>query len=410
MGDLSSIRRFAEFVLAKQCFIAVLVNNAAVWAPEKGAKTQSGMDLSFGVNYVGPFLLTNLLLPALCRQRSESRIINIGCTEYEKCNSISLAHVRQQANSMNAPGSLRVTVEWARGLASMSASSKSNPYVKVLFRGVSQATRVIKNSINPVWQESFIFDDVQDHDGSVEFVVMDRGPFGSDIEIGSASIPLSGLASTGISTQDSAMSIEIPLVASGVRKEKTSKASEAFVGGIARRRNSVVLDAAAAAQVVAAVPDNVEVVGSMTSFIVIKKINWFRYSRRRIVIDTSRKQVRNETVHRRIRKQFPFEQILNVKLVKDSDTKLLICFIPRDLKMHDHVIVGGQRPYSLEFDNAQQRDFFVRALSRHVLSTITFTNGRYMYKVMKNLNVAEKDIRSLIVDTNERKVRRSDAR
>lgn len=286
----------------------------------------------------------------------------------------------------------------------MNAGSKSNPYVKVIFKSETHQTRVIKNSINPIWQESFSFHDVEDRSGSVDFIVMDRGPFGSDIEIGSASVPLSGLAATANATQDSGMSIELPLIATGNRRNKEVQAEEKFVGGIARRRNSVVMDPSAVVE--EAVPENVEIVGNTTTFQVTKKINLVRYSRRRIVIDAGRKQLRNETVHRRIRKQFPFDQILNVKFVEGSDTKLLVHFVPRDLKMHDHVIPGGQRPYSLEFDNVPQRDFFVRVLSRHVLSTITFVNGRYMYKVMKNLNVAEKDIRSLIVDTIERKVGR----
>lgn len=59
LGDLSSVRAFAD---AWDRPLDVLVNNAGVMAiPE--ARTADGFEMQFGTNHLGPFALTNLLLP-----------------------------------------------------------------------------------------------------------------------------------------------------------------------------------------------------------------------------------------------------------------------------------------------------------------------------------------------------------
>ncbi|TDN45931.1 NAD(P)-dependent dehydrogenase (short-subunit alcohol dehydrogenase family) [Curtobacterium flaccumfaciens] len=67
LADLASVRRFAAGVLADDRSLDVLVNNAGVMAPPKRFETVDGFELQFGTNFLGPFALTNLLLPALLR-------------------------------------------------------------------------------------------------------------------------------------------------------------------------------------------------------------------------------------------------------------------------------------------------------------------------------------------------------
>jgi len=59
LADLSSIRRFAAGWSGP---IDVLVNNAGVSSPTL-ERTVDGFELQFGTNHLGPFALTNLLLP-----------------------------------------------------------------------------------------------------------------------------------------------------------------------------------------------------------------------------------------------------------------------------------------------------------------------------------------------------------
>ena len=75
LSDLDSVRRFAERFAAQAERLDVLVNNASVLTEERGVSTD-GIELTFATNVVGPFLLTNLLLPLL-EQSAPARIINV---------------------------------------------------------------------------------------------------------------------------------------------------------------------------------------------------------------------------------------------------------------------------------------------------------------------------------------------
>ena len=61
LADLSSVRAFAEQDTRP---IDVLINNAGLMAPPLG-RTKDGFELQFGVNHLGHFALTNLLLPRI---------------------------------------------------------------------------------------------------------------------------------------------------------------------------------------------------------------------------------------------------------------------------------------------------------------------------------------------------------
>ena len=66
LGSLESVRQFAEDVQVKYPEIHTLVCNAGVWYPmEKEVKTSDGFEAHAGVNHLGHFLLTNLLLDRL---------------------------------------------------------------------------------------------------------------------------------------------------------------------------------------------------------------------------------------------------------------------------------------------------------------------------------------------------------
>ncbi|XP_064119723.1 retinol dehydrogenase 11-like [Macrobrachium nipponense] len=63
LADLTSIRTFASNFLEKFDKLDVLVNNAGVYVPpDERKKTKDGFEIHFGVNHLGHFLLTHLLL------------------------------------------------------------------------------------------------------------------------------------------------------------------------------------------------------------------------------------------------------------------------------------------------------------------------------------------------------------
>jgi NAD(P)-dependent dehydrogenase (short-subunit alcohol dehydrogenase family) len=63
LADLSSVRAFADGLHAEGRPIDVLINNAGVMAVPQRMTTADGFELQFGTNFLGPFALTNLLLP-----------------------------------------------------------------------------------------------------------------------------------------------------------------------------------------------------------------------------------------------------------------------------------------------------------------------------------------------------------
>lgn len=67
LADLDSVRTFAAEVSADGQQLHALVNNAGVMVPPERYQTADGFELQFGTNFLGPFLLTNLLLPLLLR-------------------------------------------------------------------------------------------------------------------------------------------------------------------------------------------------------------------------------------------------------------------------------------------------------------------------------------------------------
>jgi NAD(P)-dependent dehydrogenase (short-subunit alcohol dehydrogenase family) len=68
LADLESVRAFAKAFAEKYDRLDALINNAGLLSRRR-AQTKQGFELSFGVNYLGAFLLTMLLLPLL--QKSE---------------------------------------------------------------------------------------------------------------------------------------------------------------------------------------------------------------------------------------------------------------------------------------------------------------------------------------------------
>jgi len=75
LASFDSIRRFAERSNAELDRIDVLINNAGVF-PQKASKTVDGFELQFGVNHLGSFLLTNLLLDKL-KASAPARIVHL---------------------------------------------------------------------------------------------------------------------------------------------------------------------------------------------------------------------------------------------------------------------------------------------------------------------------------------------
>ncbi|EXJ58781.1 hypothetical protein A1O7_06211 [Cladophialophora yegresii CBS 114405] len=81
LSSLDSVRRGAEVINGLVEHIDILINNAAV-VTSSHEYTKDGLELQFGTNHVGPFLLTNLLMPKLLKAAQKSppgstRVVNV---------------------------------------------------------------------------------------------------------------------------------------------------------------------------------------------------------------------------------------------------------------------------------------------------------------------------------------------
>ena len=92
LGSLSSVRRCADAFLVSGEPLHVLINNAGL-AGQRGM-TDSGFELAFGTNHIGPFLLTDLLLDRL-RASAPARIVTVASDAHFSANGIDYEAVRR---------------------------------------------------------------------------------------------------------------------------------------------------------------------------------------------------------------------------------------------------------------------------------------------------------------------------
>ena len=80
LASCKSIRNFAKQILAEEREINILVNNAGImYVPYQ--QTEDGFESQFGVNHLGHFLLTNLLLDRI-KESAPSRIVIVSSTAH----------------------------------------------------------------------------------------------------------------------------------------------------------------------------------------------------------------------------------------------------------------------------------------------------------------------------------------
>ena len=74
LASLTSIREHADAVVEQHPRLDVLVNNAGVTIKTR-AETTDGFEMTFGVNHLGHFLLTNLLHAPLAAAGGTARVV-----------------------------------------------------------------------------------------------------------------------------------------------------------------------------------------------------------------------------------------------------------------------------------------------------------------------------------------------
>jgi retinol dehydrogenase 12 len=97
LASLDSVRECAAEFLARERPLHILVNNAGV-AGHRGL-TADGFELTFGVNHVGPFLLTMLLLDRL-KASAPARVVTVSSQAHYGAKGIPWDRLREPTRTL----------------------------------------------------------------------------------------------------------------------------------------------------------------------------------------------------------------------------------------------------------------------------------------------------------------------
>ncbi len=130
LGSLEAVRAFAAKYRAAYQRLDLLINNAGVMAPPR-RETADGFEMQFGVNHLGHFALTGLLLDLLVSTPG-SRVVTVSSTAayYGRINFDDLQgekrYSRYQAYGQSKLANLLFAFELQRRLAAASSGTISN--------------------------------------------------------------------------------------------------------------------------------------------------------------------------------------------------------------------------------------------------------------------------------------------
>lgn len=132
LASLDSIRKFVDQFNSEQEKLDILINNAGVMRTPQ-SKTRDGFEMQLGINHLGHFYLTNLLLDKL-NKSAPSRIVNVS----------SIAHRRGKINKDD----LNSDKNYDKGKAYAQSKLANMLFTKELSKKL-KGTNVTVNAVHP---------------------------------------------------------------------------------------------------------------------------------------------------------------------------------------------------------------------------------------------------------------------
>ena len=133
LADFSSfadVKRMADEIKREQDNLHVLVNNAGTFSKDK-LITKDGLEMSFAVNHLAPFLLTMLLLDLL-KASAPARIINVSSGAHRNITEVDFGNLQAEkyydgfeAYGLSKLGNVLFTNELAKRLAGSGVTANS---------------------------------------------------------------------------------------------------------------------------------------------------------------------------------------------------------------------------------------------------------------------------------------------
>ena len=106
LADLGSVRSCADSFLGRDEPLHVLINNAGVGGVR--GVTRQGFEMMFGVNHLGHFLLTQLLLSRLA-ESGQARVVTVASDAHYNARGISWEALRRPARGITGLGEYAVS-------------------------------------------------------------------------------------------------------------------------------------------------------------------------------------------------------------------------------------------------------------------------------------------------------------
>ena len=106
LADFGSVRHCAQTFLERGLPLNLLVNNAGI-AAARGL-TKDGFELAFGINHMGHFLLTQLLLERI-KTSAPARIVTVASRAHYRASGIDFEAVRQTSKTLTGLAEYQVS-------------------------------------------------------------------------------------------------------------------------------------------------------------------------------------------------------------------------------------------------------------------------------------------------------------
>ncbi len=129
LGDFDSIQQASKDIVRKFGKISVLCNNAGVMAIPNRQVTENGIEQQVGINHVGHFMLTRLLLPSM---DPNGRIVNVASTAHEFAKDDRDWDSKQSYSAWGTYGKSKLAnILFAKGLQDRLNKSEQNGITSV---------------------------------------------------------------------------------------------------------------------------------------------------------------------------------------------------------------------------------------------------------------------------------------
>ncbi|CAI5454053.1 unnamed protein product [Caenorhabditis angaria] len=146
--SFKSVKNAANELLGLENHIDILVNNAAVLMP-KFELTEDGFEKTWQTNYLGPFLFTEILLPAINKSENGGRIVNVSSIAHDRVDILDFDQINNenQFGEWKTYGESKVAnILHARQLTRRLHESKSSVTINSLHPGIVN-TDLLRNTV-----------------------------------------------------------------------------------------------------------------------------------------------------------------------------------------------------------------------------------------------------------------------